>query len=370
MEKTQTNPWRTRRRNDRDVIFQVESRAPLELSYLTRAEYAAHRARYRGRMLGAVAFGAERPRVAPPDYPYAWVHMPVLNNESMFEVWTSAQPVVRDGADGLAAARNEEVLFGCLQIKLDCRLDAASHLAYSRIFDFIDSRGYGHLMRVWNYFPRITGEADGLERYAWFNVGRHEAFAEKGRVIGADTPAACALGSRGGDLVIYFIAAREAGQLVENPRQTSAFNYPAQYGPRSPTFARARLMRTAGKPLLFVSGTASIVGHVTLHTGDAPAQARETVANIQAVIAAAQGAGLDCSGSGASLLLKAYLRHPRDLAMVRDCLTQAFGPATNVLYLQADICRADLLLEVEAVCLNEPARLFSVPAASIAAVTD
>ncbi len=322
-------------------------------------------------MLGAVAFGAERPPVSAPDCPYAWVEMPVLNGDSsMFEVWTSAQPVVREDAGELVAARNEDVLFGCLQMKLDRRLDAASYLAYTRIFDFIDSRGYGHLMRVWNYFPRITADADGLERYAWFNVGRHEAFADTGRVIGTDTPAACALGSCGNDLIIYFLAAKQAGRLVENPRQTSAFHYPAQYGPRSPTFARARLMQTVGKPLLFVSGTASIVGHETLHIGNVPAQARETVANIQAVLAQAQLAGLDTSSANASLLLKTYLRHADDLAMVRDCLTQAFGPATHVLYLQADICRANLLLEVEAVCLNVSARLHSVPAACLSTVPD
>ncbi len=276
--------------------------------------------------------------------------MPVLNDDSaMFEVWTSAQPVARADAGDFTAARNEDVLFGCLQLKLDCRLDAASYLAYSRIFDFIDGLGYRHLLRVWNYFPQITADADGRERYAWFNVGRHEAFAAKGRVIGVDTPAACALGCRGTDLVIYFLAAKQAGQLVENPRQTSAFHYPSQYGPRSPTFARARLMRTAGNPLLFVSGTASIVGHETQHIGDAPAQARETVANLVAVMEQAQFAGPDRSGAHAGLLLKTYLRDPRDLPMVRSCLKQAFGTGANALYLQADICRADLLLEVEAV---------------------
>jgi enamine deaminase RidA (YjgF/YER057c/UK114 family) len=150
--------------------------------------------------------------------------------------------------------------------------------------------------------------------------------------------------------VIYFLAAKQPGQRVENPRQTSAFNYPVQYGPRSPNFARAMLMQTSGKPLLFISGTASIVGHETLHIGNAPAQARETVANIQAVIAQAQLAGLDQPIANANLLLKTYLRHPDDLAMVRNCLLQAFGPVAKSLYLQADICRADLLLEVEAVC--------------------
>lgn len=352
METTQTNPGRAQRRVDRELVSRAGTGAPLALSYLTPAEFAAHQARHPGRMLGAVGFGAQRPRVTAPDCPYAWIDMPVLSGESVFEVWTCAQPVVREDTGELVSARTEDILFGCLQMKLDCGLESASYLVYSRIFDFIDRRGYGHLLRVWNYFPQINADADGLERYVRFNVGRHEAFAAKGRVIGTAAPAACALGSRGTDLVIYFLAAKQAGQRVENPRQTSAFHYPAQYGPRSPTFARAMLMQTAGNPLLFVSGTASIVGHETLHIGNAPAQARETVANLLAVIAQAQLAGLDSPRSNANLRLKIYLRRPDDLAMVHNCLRQTFGPAANALYLQADICRADLLLEVEAVYLS------------------
>jgi chorismate lyase / 3-hydroxybenzoate synthase len=278
--------------------------------------------------------------------------MPVLNGDSMFEVWTCAQPVVREDSDGLDSARNENILFGRLQIKADCTLHSASYRAYSRIFDFIDRLGYPHLLRVWHYIPRINAHANGVERYVSFNIGRHEAFAAKGRVIGTAAPAACALGSRGKHLIIYFLAATQAGQRVENPRQTSAFHYPAQYGPRSPTFARALLMRTAAEPLLFVSGTASIVGHETLHIGDAPAQLQETMTNIRAVIAQAQRAGLDCASANARLLLKAYLRHPHDLTMVRNGLLQAFGAATPALYLQADICRSNLLLEVEAAYLH------------------
>jgi enamine deaminase RidA (YjgF/YER057c/UK114 family) len=352
MEKMQTDSGRAQRRNDCDLVSRVGAGAPLALSYLTHGEFEVHQARYKGRMLGAVAFGAQRPHVTAPDCPYAWVDMPVLNDESVFEVWTCAQPVAREDAGEFVSARNEDILFGCLPTKLDCTFDAASFLAYSRIFDFIDSRGYGHLLRVWNYFPQINADADGLERYVRFNVGRHEAFATKGRVIETDAPAACALGSQGDDLIIYFLAARQAGQRVENPRQTSAFHYPVQYGPRSPTFARAMLTQTAGKPLLFVSGTASIVGHETLHIGNAAAQARETVTNLRAVMAQARRAGLDVPGNNAGLLLKTYLRHPDDLTMVRSCLTQAFGLAANALYLQADICRADLLLEVEAVYSN------------------
>jgi chorismate lyase/3-hydroxybenzoate synthase len=328
----------------------LRAKAALRLSYLTRAQFEAYQIQFKGRVLGAVAFGALRPCVSAPDCPYVWIDIPVVKGDAAFEVWTSAQTVVRDDTDEIVSARNEDILFGCVLTEPGDSLDAASRLVYCRIFDFIDARGYGHLLRVWHYFPQINAVADGVEQYVKFNAGRHEAFAAKGRVLGTDTPAACALGSRSGPLVVYFLAAKRAGRLVENPRQTSAYDYPAQYGPRSPVFSRAVLMQAAGKPLLFISGTASIVGHETLHVGNAKEQARETVANILAVIEEAQRVGVDPDACKANLLLKVYLRHPDYLPMIQHQLTQAFGPEANVLYLQADICRSDLLLEVEAVC--------------------
>ncbi len=355
MEKTQTDPARTRQRNDRDLGSRGEAR--LALSYLTRAEFAVHQSAYADRILGVAAFGATQPHIPVAAFPYAWIEMPALNDETIYEVWTGAQSVLREDVDGLASACNDEIMFGCLQVDAGGELAAASCAAYSRIFDFIDRRGYSHLLRVWNYIPRINAEVGGLERYVSFNIGRHDAFAAKQRGFGIDTPAACALGSRGDQLLIYFLASRQAGRRVENPRQISAFHYPPQYGPRSPIFARAMLLQTAGKPLLFVSGTASIVGHETQHVGDTLAQARETIANIQAVIAQAQCAGSGAISAGADLMLKVYLRQPRDFNAVRHCVMQAFGPAIRAVYLQADICRADLLLEIEAVYLNVAAAL-------------
>jgi chorismate lyase / 3-hydroxybenzoate synthase len=353
MEKPQASDSRHWQRAEHSVERAPGTEAPFELRYFSPAQFAAHRARCSERLLGAVAFGAE-PGLIPPDFPYAWVDMPVLNGETTFEVWTSAEPVVRENADGIASSRNRDTLFGCLQIAADDSLEAASYRAYSRIFDFIDQRGYAHLLRVWQYIPDINAVAGGVERYRSFNAGRHEAFRAKGRVIGEDTPAACALGNRGGVLTVYFLAARQAGQSVDNPRQISAYRYPPEYGVRSPTFSRAMLMRTPGHPLLFISGTASIVGHETQHVGDAAAQARETVTNILAVIRQARLAGLDRACFTGNLLLKVYVRDAAYIAVMHKHLAQAFGSAIEVLYLQADICRSDLLLEVEAVYLDAP----------------
>ena len=70
--------------------------------------------------------------------------------------------------------------------------------------------------------------------------------------------------------------------------------------------------------------------------------------NLRAVMAQAR-----IDAAGGRLAFKAYLRHPDYLPVLRHCLTTAFGAHADVLYLQADICRSDLLLEVEAVYVDE-----------------
>ena len=70
--------------------------------------------------------------------------------------------------------------------------------------------------------------------------------------------------------------------------------------------------------MLLVSGTASIVGHETLHLANVVAQTRETMTNIKAVLAEAnRHCERIASHSGfdlASLYYKVYVRHPADLA--------------------------------------------------------
>jgi len=325
----------------------------LELRYLTSEAFGVCQKQFEGRMLGAIAYGAPDSGHARPDCPFAQIDNAVLDPDAAVELWTSEQPVVREDSPHVRSARNEDVLFGCIELDSSGRLDRASRAAYVRIFDFIDALGYTHLLRMWHYFPGINADAGGLERYRQFNVGRYEAFLAKGRVIEQRAPAACALGSRSGALVVYFLATRHAGRPIENPRQTSAYRYPAQYGLRCPTFSRAMLAQVGGRQLLFISGTSSIVGHDTLHVGDARGQAEETAANVLTVLEQAHSVGSATTGNAPRLQLKAYVRHARDLAVLRDQLQRAFGTATEAVYLQADICRAELLMEVEGVYWSE-----------------
>ena len=174
---------------------------------------------------------------------------------------------------------------------------------------------------------------------------------ESKRPTESGAPAACALGSYGGPLVLYCLASKTPAESIENPRQTSAYRYPQQYGPRAPSFSRAALWSGAGSDsdILFVSGTASIVGHQTLHEGNVVAQAHETLTNLQSVVAAAISHGARDIALLSDLMLKAYVRHASDQPLVRQVLAGHGLDADAVLYLHADICRADLLVEIEAI---------------------
>lgn len=269
------------------------------------------------------------------------------------EVWTSSAPV-RHGADGsIRFAVSGGFLFGVLALPLGAAAGAlrdSTEGAYGEIFPMLARHGFPHAVRFWNYFPRINESEGGEERYRLFNMGRGAAFEGAGRDREETIPAACALGTDAGDaLTVYFVAAHDAGLAVENPRQVSAYRYPRDYGPRSPTFSRAVLHPARDPEMLFVSGTASIVGHRTLHAGDVAAQTRETLANLEALFAEAGRLSRPGAFSMREASYKVYVRHPADAPAVRRELAAALGEGADVNLLRADICRADLLVEIEAI---------------------
>jgi enamine deaminase RidA (YjgF/YER057c/UK114 family) len=271
--------------------------------------------------------------------------MPVLDGPPVYELWTSDDPVRYFETGGLRLAATDQLLFGALPGVEDpaIPLETMTRQLYDQLFQLLKQEGYLHLFRIWNYLPGITEEVNGLERYQRFTLGRHEAFEAHGRLV-EQAPAACALGTAGGLLNVSFMAARQPGRPVENPRQISAYRYPERYGPRSPTFSRALLAGLGAGSQLFISGTASIVGHESRHPGDPAAQAREALANIAQLLAEARQAG----HTGAhSLKLKVYVRHAAMLSAIRPVVEAALGPHDEAIYLQAEICRRELLVEIE-----------------------
>jgi len=272
----------------------------------------------------------------------------------LFSVFTSRQPVDSTESGALRVWRRPDCLFAALSIDEDdyrewaSPLREASRVAYRTLFELLACEGYDSPWRFWNYMADIHGDEDGLERYRQFNFGRQQAFDDVGLKVGASAPAACALGSQRGPLVVAVLAGREPSLAIENPRQISAYNYPSAYGPRAPAFARASVSWLGGRPQLWLSGTASIVGHRTLHMGDVAEQTRETLRNIRALLDEARERVPEADFSLTDLHYTVYVRHPEHQPLVAALLAAEVGDAMNAVYLQADVCRADLLVEIEA----------------------
>lgn len=247
-------------------------------------------------------------------------------------------------------------LLGAMIIPTPERLEEPLKDAYAQVLEACAQRQM-HLHRVWNYVPRINEHNHELERYRQFNIGRWMAFEKHfGRDLRAHMPAASAVGITGDHTILFFIAGRTLPIYLENPSQVPAYHYPHEYGPKPPSFARGLLVQEPDLLTGYLSGTASIEGHLSVGEGDWHKQFRTTIHNMEIMLermgmiealrgqAAAEKAGIQLRD------FKCYLRHPEAASLVLDWLMDELDvQESQVTLLQADICRAELDLEIEAI---------------------
>lgn len=241
-------------------------------------------------------------------------------------------------------------LAGCVARNTEFPLEGSTLQLYRDLLDIV---GDGQpIYRIWNYLPDINGKTDGLENYRWFNVGRHRAYHERfDQKMSAHISAASAVGMGGQKLALAFIAGEAPARGIENPEQIPAHRYPSAYGPKSPSFIRGSTANIGGVDTAFLSGTSSIKGHTTVGQGDFVSQFETTIENIRIV---AEQMGCPTAVSFDSPLrrhFKFYLRHAENFAQARELFARTVGEKTTAetIFLQADICRSDLALEIEGI---------------------
>jgi enamine deaminase RidA (YjgF/YER057c/UK114 family) len=208
--------------------------------------------------------------------------------------------------------------------------------------------GPNSLYRIWNYLPEINRWKDGLENYRAFSAGRSKAFEEVfGQKYRDLLPAASAVGCQGEFMAAVFVAGRAASRNIENPEQVPAYDYPPEHGPRSPAFSRASVVEAAGRRLVFISGTAAIKGHRTVCPEEIQGQLDCTLDNLDLIFRAA---GVDLGGTpGRRRHFRVYLRNARDLAVAKSRLEARLRALPEkISWLEAPLCRKELLVEVEA----------------------
>lgn len=251
-------------------------------------------------------------------------------------------PAIRGVQDGCHWSCIDDVICVATWISpQDCEaIDQATCEAYIRIARVLKAHDKTHMFRAWNFIPAINeGEGD-YENYKKFCAGRLRAFLEIG-LTEQGFPAASALGHHSEGAVIYVLASSRAPLQFENPQQQSAYHYPREYGPSSPSFARASVIDLQRQRVLFISGTASILGHETHAVGDLQRQLAVTHDNIASLVERVS------PGQRALDVVRIYLREQQDFAHAEAFARQAF-PGAHCSVVHADICRANLLVEIEA----------------------
>lgn len=259
--------------------------------------------------------------------------------------------LARDGETGEATGG---VWVSQVSSNTDGSLEMA-HEAYRAFTEILASLNGSRLHRVWAFVPKINFiQPDGMEVYRDYNRGRLQAFEEHTAATAPDfrIPAASAVGTEADSMVLVFTAGRQAVEFLENPTQMPACQYPEQYGPRPPAFARATATSLNGQRIGYLSGTASIKGHESVHMDSLMRQLETTVDNMRIMASQMEMPGaFDAAGSKTfRRQIKVYLRSADDYELAKGFLEQQFKPAVDeeLLLVRADICRAELDVEIDA----------------------
>lgn len=289
-------------------------------------------------------------------------HVPValkqLGGSAMTEVWRCDGPIKTGRWDRLKFAQGEKLTMGHIALDLSETggMRESSRQAYDTLQSYLQQSPHQWPLKIWNYIPGINQGCGDDERYRQFCLGRADAVL----IDPGDRPplpAATAIGSPFEEkaLQVYFLAAALPGLDVENPRQVSAWRYPRKYGPKSPLFSRGTILSLTGPQQFLLSGTASVLGHQTHHENQVANQVSESLRNIQSLfqeghrLTGNAKARLDNHG-----LLKIYIRNAADQEVIRQTL-EAEAPADIPrIYLEGDICRSNLLVEIDGIVNIQP----------------
>lgn len=266
----------------------------------------------------------------------------------------------------------------------------------------LNGMGFDHIFRQWNYIGQIVEiqEEDhkNLQNYQVFNEIRSEYYQRKRN---HDTyPAATGIGMQAEGIAIDFVAVSNIGKEVNGPMrspiQKNAFDYaqeclvgdglsrrpssqPLEKNPylenkgkhpmnpiaaqignlpgkkQPPLFERGRYFTGNGNTLMMVSGTASIRGEETIAKGNALAQLENTVEFIhELVYHMVETIGSfypDPHGKMPHIVYdraRLYVKKGWHTATLSEKFRTSYPGKCICTVVEADVCRDDLLIEIEA----------------------
>lgn len=309
------------------------------------------------KILGIVEYGKSKKYKCIEGYekvPYIFVEMKSMIEMPFIEVWYSDNYVEHKEYKGIKYCRDGQNLFVGISRAAAGNYKDIAYEIYEDIFTILNMEDTKNILRIWNYIPNINVLGVNEENYKEFCVGRECAFdnyySENAELL---YPAATGIGCKGNDLTIYLIARKDGKNIknIENPRQVPSYKYPSIYGSSAPRFARASYVENNDIDNMYLSGTASIIGHETIFINDIEKQCITTIKNIETIISSDNLKNYNINKHydlKDIKCIKVYIKRENDYEIVREICETHFGPYVHSMYFIVDICRSDLLVEIEA----------------------
>jgi enamine deaminase RidA (YjgF/YER057c/UK114 family) len=301
--------------------------------------------------------------VHPPEKPWKIAveagFMDSLSCEIKSKIWNTIPYIVRisDTTKEIWAGGLGEGLF-----PNNTRKAACAAFDQMRAILETEEMSFDHIVRQWNFIGNILEVTNGIQNYQTFNEVRSENY-HKYRNIHS-YPAATGVGMKYSGVKLDFCAVKARSNLkiiaIDNPDQIRPYDYSQQVlkgkpadGKKinqPPQFERAVFLDDRYNSTLFVSGTASIIGQDTIGVDDVERQTIVTLENINRLTDASRIGhltGNTNANAGNPILLRVYVKNQEDFARVEAICNERFK-GIPAIYIEADICRDNLLVEIEA----------------------
>ena len=236
----------------------------------------------------------------------------------------------------------------------------------TEVFEKLDSILARHgfspddIVRQWNYIGNITHHREGRQNYQEFNDAR-SAYYQKG-VWANGYPAATGIGASFDGVIVGCIAFKAASGVypINNPLQIAAHEYSKQVLvdnnenaiKSTPKFERAKLIEIGGRACCFVSGTAAIRGEQSMNDTSARSQTIQTIENIEYLVSKENLQRYGCKPYDLHYVnLRVYVKNAEDYEEVRSIVAERY-PDVPAVYTIADVCRQELLVEIEGILIS------------------
>ncbi|QGY46310.1 hypothetical protein GM418_22385 [Maribellus comscasis] len=274
-----------------------------------------------------------------------------------YTLWDSEFVSNGFGCATLFRRDNTEVLVGNVQANLGGGCKENAERAFAGLAELFSEFKFpvNSIIRQWNYLEDILGFDIDKQRYQEFNDVRSGFYADNFNDTGF--PAATGIGMNRGGVIIEFVALKSekaATKPVDNPEQIAAHHYSKDVlvGEEcilktTPKFERARYLELFGKKMVFISGTASIIGENTVGVGDPEKQTEVTIKNIRRLYSPEVLDKISDENLAARYgHARVYIKKRQDFHAIKRTFKKFYGNLP-VVYIIADICRNDLLVEIE-----------------------